>query len=521
MMNVQPGAYAGTPSLGVAGALASDPNTAMNVDSAGDRMSVPDRAEYDVNAFTVEFWVRLNSYGDTTQYRSIASKGYSLPVRNWLIGLGNNSNGQLTYGFASGGTGIGRRSVQSLNLNQWYHVAFVHQAATKIQLYINGSLDSEMATTATPTMSSEPIILGDDGQTPSFANARYDEFATYRRALTPTEIQRHYQSGTSPALTCAKVASPTGSDSNVGSTAAPYLTSQKLADSLIAGQTGCLRAGTYVNNRLVMSVANSTLQTFPGDATAKISGALQIEGNGATVQELLLDGTTTGQDDSVLILGSNVTLRHNRITSGNTRICVQPKTTSTSQTANGFLIERNRIYSCGAQTNQDHGIYVSANGGTIRNNAIFDNADRGIQLYPDADNNMIVGNTIDGNGEGILFGGQAASGSDPATASDYNAATRNVISNSRIRWNLEASYPGPDPVGNTANGNCLYASNADPYYNTDGGIDPDSTYAFSSTGTIIGNPLFTNRSGKDFRLGASSPCAGLGAPDDVLAAGGP
>src|SRR5690348_5296917 len=54
------------------------------------------------------------------------------------------------------------------------------------------------------------------------------------------------------ATTCALVASPSGSDSAPGTPAAPFRTAQKLADSLRAGQTGCLRAGTYRQARLVL-----------------------------------------------------------------------------------------------------------------------------------------------------------------------------------------------------------------------------------------------------------------------------
>ena len=45
--------------------------------------------------------------------------------------------------------------------------------------------------------------------------------------------------------TCDRVAAPSGSDAAAGTESAPYATAQKLADSLSAGQTGCLRAGTY------------------------------------------------------------------------------------------------------------------------------------------------------------------------------------------------------------------------------------------------------------------------------------
>jgi hypothetical protein len=48
------------------------------------------------------------------------------------------------------------------------------------------------------------------------------------------------------ADSCTKYASLSGSDTNAGTLASPYRNPQKLFDSLSAGQTGCLRGGTYM-----------------------------------------------------------------------------------------------------------------------------------------------------------------------------------------------------------------------------------------------------------------------------------
>ncbi len=55
---------------------------------------------------------------------------------------------------------------------------------------------------------------------------------------------------------------------------------------------------------------------------------------------------------------------------------------------------------------------------TIEWNLIYANADRGIQLYPNAEYTTIDHNIIDDNGEGILFAG------DDGTASSYNRHLR-------------------------------------------------------------------------------------------------
>jgi parallel beta-helix repeat protein len=87
------------------------------------------------------------------------------------------------------------------------------------------------------------------------------------------------------------------------------------------------------------------------------------------------------------------------------------------------------------RTNNNYGIYVSAARGTrIMDNWIYDNADRGIQLYSDANNTLVANNVIDANGEGVIF-----SGSGNQVSSD-NEIKNNVIANSRVRWLVEESY---------------------------------------------------------------------------------
>jgi parallel beta-helix repeat protein len=110
---------------------------------------------------------------------------------------------------------------------------------------------------------------------------------------------------------------------------------------------------------------------------------------------------------------------------------------SSPSLAEDTVIQGNRIHDCGRlpRTNNNYGIYVSAARGTrIMDNWIYDNADLGIQLYPDAVNTLVANNVIDANGEGVIF-----SGSGNQVASD-NEIKNNVIANSRVRWPVEESY---------------------------------------------------------------------------------
>ena len=189
---------------------------------------------------------------------------------------------------------------------------------------------------------------------------------------------------------CDRTASPAGSDINPGSESLPYQTTQHLADSLSPGQTGCLRSGTYSEN-VKITVGGSarspvTLRSYPGER-ARLIGRLWIaEGaDHVTVLRLTLNGKNSRGLPSPTVNADHVTFYGNDVTNNHTAICFILG--SSWGRADRAVISRNRIHDCGRlpATNLDHGIYIAlSKGSVIKDNLIYDNADRGIQLYPAA-----------------------------------------------------------------------------------------------------------------------------------------
>src|SRR2546423_845837 len=199
---------------------------------------------------------------------------------------------------------------------------------------------------------------------------------------------------------CTRVAAPGGSDSAAGPAAAPFATARGLVDSLGAGDVGCLRQGPYkedvtVNHGGSGDGSRVVIRSYSGERP-KLSGRLYVpdRANYVTVEQLDLDGhdsppcssksgctlpSPTVNGDHVVFQDDDVTNRHNGI-------CFNLGAAGYGRAVD-VTIQRNRIHDCGVlpANNHEHGIYLAyADGTQILGNVIYDNADRGIQLYPDA-----------------------------------------------------------------------------------------------------------------------------------------
>jgi hypothetical protein len=308
-----------------------------------------------------------------------------------------------------------------------------------------------------------------------------------------------------PTGTCTKFASTTGNDAGAGSASDPFRTAQHLFDSLSAGQTGCLQPGTYTGDIKVSTggAAGSPITlTSATSPRAMIFGRVWVadSANDVVVKGLNLDARMANGLPSVIVNGDRVTFSGNDVTNGHTGICFDLGSDSGYGIAYDDVIDGNRIHDCGRlpSVNLDHGVYVGVARNTrVTNNVIFDNTDRGVQLFPDAQGTLVAHNVIDANGEGVIFSGEGSS------ASSNNHVTQNVITNSSIRHNVESYYGSVVGSGNVADFNCLWNA-------AQGNVGDQ--IGFIAVSNLAVDPLYTNRAGKDFRLSAGSPCSAYGPP---------
>jgi parallel beta-helix repeat protein len=303
------------------------------------------------------------------------------------------------------------------------------------------------------------------------------------------------------ADTCDKVVAPGGSDAGAGTAAAPYATPQKVIRQLAPGQTGCVRGA--VSGDVWIETSRITLTSEPGQrGTIRGEVVIDEETEGVTVRDLDLRKGDF-EYPSPVILGDGATLSGNDITSDGRGICLLLGAQGHHSGANAerATVAGNRIHDCGTSNNHQHGIYVEhATDTKIIGNEIYDNADRGIQLYPNAQRTEIAGNVIDGNGQGIIISGAGG------TSTNGTRVHHNVITNPRLRASIESWFDSDSPVGtdNVVERNCIFGGRRT--------IDQGGG-GFVARENLFVDPAYVDRAAKDFRLAPGSPCA------DVLAAG--
>ena len=310
------------------------------------------------------------------------------------------------------------------------------------------------------------------------------------------------------SVSCSLYASPSGSDGASGSLSSPFRSAQHLADSLQAGQTGCLLGGTYSTGSTAVKFNHGgtagspiTLTSYPGQ-TATLTGGIVYVPQGSdyvTLTGLHIDGAAATTQNTIQIDAAHISVTDSDITNENlARSCFILGSDTGYGAATVPLVQGNVIHECGhVAPNQDHGINIdNVTGATITDN-IFWGIRNGwaVHAYPDAQNTQITHNVMDGNGGGIIFGGNIYS-----TSSD-NVAQYNVITNSTRFFGVESWWGGEVGSGNLATNNCLYNNRLGDLelpgigYSESANQHSDPQYVNASAFTVDG-----------YKLSSSSPC---------------
>ncbi len=347
---------------------------------------------------------------------------------------------------------------------------------------------------------------------------------------------------------CTRYASPTGTDGAPGTQAAPVRSIARLIALLGPGGQGCLPAGarfeeplgTFIVDAAGGAAGNPAVVRTddPDGEPAQIHGAMWLKpgAHDLTFDRVRFSGSPGGNKSTMLVVhGDRITFRRTEMTwsrgiclnAGNREGYVAGDTAATVA-AEDLVIERSRIHGCGtdpavvaslrtAGQSGVHGLYlVNAPRAVIRDNLVYDNIARGIQLWPDVDDATIEHNVLDGNGSNLNLGSSAAYGH----FSQRNLVRANVISNAVLRsvtdqpWgpgdteSIVGNFPqGMGTFGNALTGNCVFQADASKRF---GG------FGYEHSGDVFADPGYVDRATHDFTLRAGSPCAGMGPRTPVV-----
>ena len=288
--------------------------SALSFNGTSAYVSVPDAASLDLsNQLTLEAWVKPTALSG---WEAIVNKEQP---GNITYGLFANSATSQPAGiiYPVGGTGESiTRGTAQLATSVWTHVAATYDGST-LSLYVNGTLASSLAVSASIVTSASPLKIGGNSIWGEYFNGLIDNVRIYNRSLAQSEIQTDMNAAISSAAPPANTAIPSISGTpSQGSvlTAAPgtwtnsptYAYQWRRCDSAGANCTN-ISGATATTYTVAAADAGSTLRVLvtatnaAGSATAVSAQVAVAANSGGPVAAYAFDegsGATTADNSS-------------------------------------------------------------------------------------------------------------------------------------------------------------------------------------------------------------------------------
>ncbi len=186
------------------GFAAGEVGQAFSFDGADDAIFIGNPASLNVTSITIEAWIKTNNFPDGTIENVVAKWGFDASVDSYLLGL-LNSGGVISVigGIGDGASGDPGITGGTVSTNTWTHIAMTYDAANgSNRLYLNGSEVAARVREGGIYSTVTNVYIGrEDSPIGRFFNGLIDEPTIFNRALTATEIQAIYNTGSSGKCT--------------------------------------------------------------------------------------------------------------------------------------------------------------------------------------------------------------------------------------------------------------------------------------------------------------------------------
>jgi uncharacterized protein (DUF1330 family) len=181
-----------TPASGILGG-------AQWFDGSDDEVDVPSVGQYDWGgneSFSIELWMKTSA--STSGNRVIVGRDDTVNPLHWWVGA--HDAGQAHFGLKdTAGDYRGVTGTSQVNDGDWHHIVAIRNASFDSNIiYVDGVKENGLSYDYTGSFNgSAPLNIGYLNLSGHYRyEGNVDEIAIYDRALSPSEIQNHYNSGT-------------------------------------------------------------------------------------------------------------------------------------------------------------------------------------------------------------------------------------------------------------------------------------------------------------------------------------
>lgn len=198
------GTYHGSPTLGAAGALAGDINTAVTFDGVNDYID----CALNLSAYqklSVEFWLKVAAFANDDHVLTEFTANFTAdsPGHGFVISPNNNgitsgASGTFSSGERTSAGGYVARDFARPSAGTFHHVVmtFDRAAGGQLHAYVDGSIAGTDSNDATGgNFANDTLYVMSRAGSSLFLAGTLDEFAIYPVVLSSTQISNHYAAG--------------------------------------------------------------------------------------------------------------------------------------------------------------------------------------------------------------------------------------------------------------------------------------------------------------------------------------